>query len=148
MLLDSENLQFIYEWNTEKEKMIAEFSSKEQWPNASVFPFHEDELCRQLLLDEQAGRQVVVVLTASTNYPFARSQIRFFSALQLPLAYFLGRALGSWPAHLCSRAEVLQTQFPSTVVDVFPLGHCMYGCDSCSVHEHQVPLFFTRYFTK
>jgi hypothetical protein len=42
----------------------------------------------------------------------------------------------------------MQAQFPSTLVDVMPLGHCMYGCDSCSVREHQIPLFFTRFFTK
>ena len=73
-------LQFVYEWNTEKEKMLNEFSSKARWPNAEVFKFGEEEVYQQLLRDEQAGRHVVVVLTASTNYPFARSQLRFFSA--------------------------------------------------------------------
>ncbi len=24
----------------------------------------------------------------------------------------------------------------------------MYGCDSCGIKEHQIPLFFTRYFNK
>jgi hypothetical protein len=74
------NDQFVYEWNTEKEKMVNEFSSKARWPNAEVFKFGEEEVYQQLLRDEQAGRHVVVVLTASTNYPFARSQLRFFSA--------------------------------------------------------------------
>eukprot|EP00997_Jenningsia_sp_PLL12_P002939 NODE_1526_length_1138_cov_14.489440_g1242_i0.p1 GENE.NODE_1526_length_1138_cov_14.489440_g1242_i0~~NODE_1526_length_1138_cov_14.489440_g1242_i0.p1 ORF type:complete len:127 (-),score=16.07 NODE_1526_length_1138_cov_14.489440_g1242_i0:604-984(-) len=25
------------------------------------------------------------------------------------------------------------------------MGHCMYGCQSCSIASHNVPLFFTRY---
>lgn len=73
--------QFIYEWNTEADKMSKEFADKSRWPSAEVYTFTEREVFQQLERDEQAGRHVVVILTASTNYPFARSQLRFFSTL-------------------------------------------------------------------
>lgn len=41
----------------------------------------------------------------------------------------------------------IKSLFPASLIDVVPVGHCMYGCESCSVREHQIPLFFTRYIT-
>ncbi|KAF9953311.1 hypothetical protein BGZ72_005498 [Mortierella alpina] len=37
---------------------------------------------------------------------------------------------------------------PERVHAVNVIGHCMYGCASCSGVEHKVPLYFTRYFNK
>ena len=34
--------------------------------------------------------------------------------------------------------------FPDVVADVFAVGHCLYGCSSCSHDEHRQPLYFTR----
>lgn len=79
-------MQFMYEWNTEREKMTDEFGDAARWPRAEVLRFTEEEVFRQLVRDEQAGRRVVVVLTASTNYPFARSQLRFFRKAFRPRA--------------------------------------------------------------
>ncbi|KAF9936531.1 hypothetical protein BGZ67_002254 [Mortierella alpina] len=37
---------------------------------------------------------------------------------------------------------------PERIQAVNIIGHCMYGCASCSGVEHKVPLYFTRYFNK
>lgn len=44
--------------------------------------------------------------------------------------------------------EAIKDALPERVRAVNIIGHCMYGCASCSGVEHKVPLYFTRYFNK
>ncbi|KAF9194185.1 hypothetical protein BGZ51_000766 [Haplosporangium sp. Z 767] len=44
--------------------------------------------------------------------------------------------------------EAIKVALPERVRAVNVIGHCMYGCASCSGVEHKVPLYFTRYFNK
>ncbi len=64
--------------------MKKEFGVASVWPNVSVLSFSEAEILKQLIADQQQQRKVVFVLTASTNYPFARAQLRLFSTSSLP----------------------------------------------------------------
>lgn len=42
--------------------------------------------------------------------------------------------------------ELLQKYFPDKIRDVFFVGHCLFGCQSCGIREHQIPVYFSRYF--
>ncbi|KAF9570724.1 hypothetical protein EC968_001455 [Mortierella alpina] len=42
----------------------------------------------------------------------------------------------------------IKDAMPERIQAVNVIGHCMYGCASCSGVEHKVPLYFTRYFNK
>ncbi|KAG0203668.1 hypothetical protein BGX28_004112 [Mortierella sp. GBA30] len=44
--------------------------------------------------------------------------------------------------------DAVKDALPEQVRAVNVIGHCMYGCASCSGVEHKVPLYFTRYFNK
>ncbi|KAG0031985.1 hypothetical protein BGZ81_000155 [Podila clonocystis] len=44
--------------------------------------------------------------------------------------------------------DAIKDALPQRVRAVNIIGHCMYGCASCSGVEHKVPLYFTRYFNK
>ena len=44
--------------------------------------------------------------------------------------------------------DAVKEALPERVRAVNVIGHCMYGCASCSGVEHKVPLYFTRYFNK
>ncbi|KAG0253716.1 hypothetical protein DFQ27_007257 [Actinomortierella ambigua] len=44
--------------------------------------------------------------------------------------------------------EAVKDALPERVCSVNIIGHCMYGCASCSGVEHKVPLYFTRYFNR
>ncbi|KAF9126752.1 hypothetical protein BGW39_006377 [Mortierella sp. 14UC] len=44
--------------------------------------------------------------------------------------------------------DAVKDALPERVRAVNVIGHCMYGCASCSGVEHKVPLYFTRYFNK
>ncbi|KAK3825788.1 MAG: Endonuclease/exonuclease/phosphatase [Benniella sp.] len=44
--------------------------------------------------------------------------------------------------------DAIQEALPERVRAVNVIGHCMYGCASCSGVDHKVPLYFTRYFNK
>ena len=68
---------------------------------------------------KEKHRQVVVILTASTNYLFGQIQLRLF--------------------------RILQENIPA-LIDVYPAGHCMYGCQSCAyAYTHRLPITFTNY---
>ena len=69
--------------------------------------------------DAAEGRRVVVLLTATRHYAFGEAQAAFFGH---------ARAL-----------------LPRVIVDVFHVGHCLYGCLSNCASEHRVPVYFTRF---
>ncbi|KAL6070558.1 Tubulin--tyrosine ligase-like protein 12 [Balamuthia mandrillaris] len=116
---------FLYQWNTATQRMQKEYSDKQRWPLVErVLPFTLRHLFEQLREDRRLGRRVVFLLTASTNYGFGRAQAQ---VLHLIRSFFGGEQ-------------------QETVVDVFPVGHCMFGCESCGDREHRTPLFFTRFF--
>lgn len=93
---------------------------KEYFASEQQIHLHEfslDNLLTEFL--EQKDRKVVVLLTASTNYLFGQIQLRFFRLLQ---------------------------QHIPTLIDVYPVGHCMYGCQSCAyAYTHCLPITFTNY---
>ena len=93
---------------------------KEYFASDQQIHLHEfslDNLLTEFL--EQKDRKVVVLLTASTNYLFGQIQLRFFRLLQ---------------------------QHIPTLIDVYPVGHCMYGCQSCAyAYTHCLPITFTNY---
>ena len=64
-------------------------------------------------------RGVVFVMTANLTHAVGKTQHKLF--------------------------KLLQDKFPTKVVDIFHVGHCMYGCQSCAIKSHNVPLFFSRY---
>ena len=112
---------FVYGgFNTEHDKMVRFYREDAEWAGCQlrVDTFSMEAVLRALA-EEPLSRRVVFLLTASTNYPFGRAQVQM-------LAY-------------------LRARFPSRILDVFAVGHCMYGCESCGLAEHNVPVFFTRY---
>ena len=64
-------------------------------------------------------RRVVFVISAHLSHAIGKAQLKLFT--------------------------ILKQQLPHRVADVFHVGHCMYGCQSCAIKSHNVPLFFTRY---
>jgi len=70
-------------------------------------------------ITQQNHRKIVFLLTASTNYLFGQIQLRLFRILQ---------------------------QYIPSIIDVYPVGHCMYGCQSCAyAYTHCLPITFTNY---
>lgn len=93
---------------------------KEYFTSEKQIHLHEfslDNLLSEFV--KEKDRKVVVLLTASTNYLFGQIQLRFFRLLQ---------------------------QHIPTLIDVYPVGHCMYGCQSCVyAYTHCLPITFTNY---
>jgi len=108
---------FLYDWNTAKDLMIAFYSAQTQW-KLDLFIFSLEAVFHELTQDSKANARVVILLTSSPNYSFGVAQKAFFVALQ--------------------------KHFPN-IIDIVPIGHCMYGCQSCGIHEHNVPVYFTRF---
>lgn len=82
-----------------------------------IYEFSIDNILSQLIKEKY--RRVVVLLTASTNYLFGQLQLRLF--------------------------RLIQEYIPS-LIDVYPVGHCMYGCQSCAyAYTHCLPITFTNY---
>ncbi|KAJ4461321.1 putative Tubulin-tyrosine ligase family protein [Paratrimastix pyriformis] len=107
---------FIYEWNPDKEKLRA-YLNPTDWPLLTVRPFTLKDIVEELFAHPE--KKIVWLLTASSNYTFANTQRDLIGALQ--------------------------KAFPDRIVDCFNIGHCMYGCQSCGLREHNVPLKFTRF---
>jgi len=59
-----------------------------------------------------------------------------------------GSTAYSWGQYQSKALSAFITAWPEKVVDQFQLGHCMYGCFSCAGNEHNIPIYFTRYFNK
>ncbi|CAF0814739.1 unnamed protein product [Adineta steineri] len=136
----SENLTFFVPYHTgyAHAELIQSFSSytdvhlfiykwnpaydyiKEQFSNIKQVHCHEFSIDNILSeLNEQKHRKVVILLTASTNYLFGQLQLRLFRTIQ---------------------------QYNPSIIDVYPIGHCMYGCQSCAyAYTHCLPITFTNY---
>ena len=79
--------------------------------------FSIENILRRMI--EYRDRKIVVLLTASTNYLFGQLQVRLFREIQ---------------------------QYVPWLIDVYPVGHCMYGCQSCAyAYTHRIPMSFTNY---
>jgi hypothetical protein len=93
---------------------------KEQFSNQKQIHLHQfsiDNILSEIL--EEKHRRIVVLLTASTNYLFGQLQVRLFRTIQ---------------------------QYIPSLIDVYPVGHCMYGCQSCAYsYTHCLPITFTNY---
>ncbi|CAF0938812.1 unnamed protein product [Rotaria sordida] len=82
-----------------------------------IYEFSIDNILSQLIKEKH--RKIVILLTASTNYLFGQLQLRLFRLFQ---------------------------QYISSIIDVYPVGHCMYGCQSCAyAYTHCLPITFTNY---
>lgn len=77
-----------------------------------VLDFSIENIVKSLLAEK---RKVVFLMTASLDYGFGKAQLAMLRALK--------------------------DAFPTTVVDVCLIGHCMYGCPSCSLSEHKIPIY-------
>ena len=85
-----------------------------------VEEFSIENILTQLQLNKH--RKVVVLLTASTNYLFGQLQLHLFRVIQ---------------------------QYAPALIDVYPVGHCMYGCQSCAyAYTHRIPITFTNYIRR
>jgi len=93
---------------------------KEYFSNIKQIHLHEfsiDNILNEFL--NEKNRKIVVLLTASTNYLFGQLQVRLFRIIQ---------------------------QYIPSLIDVYPVGHCMYGCQSCAYsYTHCLPITFTNY---
>ncbi len=88
-----------------------------RFPNTSVMDFSTEAI---LSVIASEALPIVVVLSSSDSHDFGAVQRRYFLSLK--------------------------AAFPERVIDVFPVGHCMFGCTSSSFHDHNIPIRFTRYF--
>lgn len=92
----------------------------EHFSNNKQIHLHEfsiDNILSQLIKEKH--RKIVILLTASANYLLGQLQIRLFRIIQ---------------------------QYIPSIIDVYPIGHCMYGCQSCTyAYTHCIPITFTHY---
>jgi hypothetical protein len=114
--------KFFYDWNTAKTLVQQYYSSlqKQKGKNhrvivSNIMSGYTIELCKfnlQTLVqnfseDHIKGNRSIILLTASTNYPFGYAQKKFF--------------------------EFLRDKYPGWIFDILVVGHCMYGCQSCGM---------------
>lgn len=96
---------------------------KEYFSNKNQIHVHEfsiDNILNEII--QEKNRKIVFLLTASTNYLFGQIQLRLFRTIQ---------------------------QYIPSIIDVYPVGHCMYGCQSCAyAYTHCLPITFTNYIQK
>lgn len=103
--------------------MKAFYESKTEFTNVQVFEFSSEAILTQLD-QEPTDRKIVFLLTSSSNYGFGLAQRSFLEIL----------------------SSIHNKKGKSQVIDVFTVGHCMYGCASCGLSEHNVPIFFNRFY--
>jgi len=93
---------------------------QEYFSNLKQIYLHEfsiDNILSEFI--KEKNRKIVVLLTASTNYLFGQLQLRLFRQIQ---------------------------EYIPSLIDVYPVGHCMYGCQSCAYsYTHCLPITFTNY---
>ena len=110
--------------------MKAFYESGTEFKNVQVFTYSLNTILTEL--DKEAPtHKIVFLLTSSSNYGFGRAQR---ASLEL-LAGVHNRRGQDHKDH-------------AQVIDVFTVGHCMYGCASCGLSEHSVPIFFNRYHNR
>lgn len=153
--------QFVYPWNTDGEKMADYFSKLKINKPVDVQVMNELNIMKEVW-SEPDGTKIIILLTSSKTYSFGLAQWKFFRILLIifntllnsPLNFidFDSRSVNQALFRKCSLTKVTTTYlimylyiYIALVKDVFTVGHCMYGCDSCSVSEHRFPLFFSRY---
>ncbi|CAF0757881.1 unnamed protein product [Didymodactylos carnosus] len=84
--------------------------------NIFVHDFNLDTLFTQVSL---TTIPVVIILTASLNYLFGKIQLKIFNLIKNNV---------------------------SSIIDIYAVGHCMFGCQSCAYeHTHRLPITFTNY---
>lgn len=108
---------FMYQWHPSSSKMLKYW--KENFPKLEIETFSVESLVKSLVNET---RKVIFLLTASLapEFAFGRLQVKLFT--------------------------LLKQAFPEVIADVAAIGHCMYGCYSCSSSQHKIPLYFTRFF--
>ena len=85
-----------------------------------LYEFSIDNILTQLI--NHKHQKIIIILTASTNYLFGQLQLRLFRIIQ---------------------------QYMPSIIDVYPVGHCMYGCQSCAyAYTHCLPITFTNYIQR
>ncbi|KAI8997941.1 Endonuclease/exonuclease/phosphatase [Gaertneriomyces semiglobifer] len=110
---------FIYRWHALRDKMRKYYEDSYPDGRVQVFDFSPRNIIKCLL---QEKKKVVFILTASMAYPFGQVQKEIL--------------------------EDLKERLPDKIAAVNVIGHCMYGCMSCTGAEHKVPIYFTRYFAR
>lgn len=98
---------FIYKWNGLKQKIRDHYLSPEyQAYGLKVYDFTLETIV-SCILREEPGKKIVFLQTASLAYAFGQYQRKLLQSL----------------------ADL----FPDRVHGVTAVGHCLYGCMSCSV---------------
>lgn len=107
---------FVYKWNP-AQQLVRDYFSRSN--HVYLHEFSIDVFLKELADQQEQQHRVVVLLTASINYPLGQLQFRFFSNIQ--------------------------KNAPS-IIDVYSTGHCMYGCQSCAhSYSNRLPITFTNY---
>ncbi|KAF9357044.1 hypothetical protein BGX26_004340 [Mortierella sp. AD094] len=146
---------FVYDWNLAKDAITEYY--REQYPDGwvKVMPFSLRNILTAIrdldhrldrgassagstsslasigsssslhMMEPKKQHQVVFLLTGSMNPDYG-----VFGLIQKKIL------------------DAVKDLLPERVRAVNVIGHCMYGCASCSGVEHKVPLYFTRYFNK
>lgn len=109
----------LYDWNAQAAEMGRYFQSLGE--HVSIHDTSLETVMDAVLEEREAGRRVVVLLPSSTAAPFGAAQLRFF--------------------------KVLQELVPDTVADIYPVGHCLYGCRTAerAPARDRVPVYLSRY---
>jgi hypothetical protein len=159
---------FVYDWNVAKVQ-ITEYYQR-QYPDGwvKVLPFSLRNILNAIQnLDHRLERSFLDENTSSSQDPISGNNGGLSSptssngssgslpttSQKLHQVVFLLTAsmnvdYGAFGLTQKKILEAVKEALPERVRTVNVIGHCMYGCASCSGVEHKVPLYFTRYFNK
>lgn len=110
---------FVYEWNPQSTE-IRNYFHKTNPDRVMTFVMSLTTLLEEIEAEE---KEIVLLMTASPTYEFGSAQLKLF--------------------------HLLRHHFPTKIVDIYQVGHCMYGCTS---HAHDdacnFPVSYSRYVRK
>ena len=110
---------FVYKWNPHAEE-IRDYFRRNNEARVSTFEMSLTTLLTEIEAEE---KEIVLLMTASPTYEFGAAQLKLY--------------------------QLLRRHFPTKIVDIYKVGHCMYGCTS---HAHDdacnFPVSYSRYIRK
>ena len=110
---------FVYKWNPHEEE-IRDYFRRNNEARVSTFEMSLTTLLTEIEVEE---KEIVLLMTASPTYEFGAAQLKLY--------------------------QLLRRHFPMKIVDIYKVGHCMYGCTS---HAHDdacnFPVSYSRYNRK
>ncbi|KAF9969361.1 hypothetical protein BGZ73_008298 [Actinomortierella ambigua] len=135
----------IYDWNVAKDAITKYY--EQHYPDGwvKVIPFSLRNILHAIQhIDRRTLRSEAAspIETVSTDEVDTRPQVVFLLMASMNPDY------GAFGLTQKRILEAVRDALPERVCAVNVIGHCMYGCASCSGVEHKVPLYFTRYFNQ